>query len=133
MSQSAEDTITGIYGAFARGDVPAVVGALVEDVEWRVPENLPNGGNFHGREGVMRFFQGLDETWEGLEVDLDVLVSGGDRVLAVADIRGRLRATGEQTGYKSVHAWTLHDDTPVRFDEYVDAPLELPTAHALAR
>jgi ketosteroid isomerase-like protein len=76
----------------------------------------------------MRFFQGLGETWDGLELDLQALVSRGDRVLAVTSVHGRLRATGEQTGYRSVHAWTVRDGVPVRFDEYVDAPLTLPTA-----
>jgi hypothetical protein len=39
---------------------------------------------------------------------------------AVANIRGRLRRTGEQTGYRSVHVWTIRDGVPIRFAEYVD-------------
>ena len=131
MSQSPTDVINELYGAFARGDIPAIVGIVDEDVQWRVPENLPHGGDFHGRDGVGRFFQGLAENWEGLELELDGLVSSGDRVLAVASIQGRLRSTGEQTGYRSVHAWTVRDGVPVRFDEYVDAPVDLPAAQAL--
>jgi ketosteroid isomerase-like protein len=131
MPSSPTETVREVYGAFERGDIPAIVATVAEDVDWRVPENLPHGGDFHGREGVTRFFQGLGETWDGLGLELDALVSGDDRVLAVASIRGRLRATGEETGYRSVHAWTLHDGVPVRFDEYVDAPLSLPAAHAL--
>jgi ketosteroid isomerase-like protein len=128
MSQSNEDVINGLYQAFAQGDIPAILGLIADDVEWRAPENLPHGGDFHGRDGVMRFFQGLGETWDGLELDLQALVSRGDRVLAVTSVHGRLRATSEQTGYRSVHAWTVRDGVPVRFDEYVDAPLTLPTA-----
>jgi ketosteroid isomerase-like protein len=131
MPQSETDTISALYAAFGRGDIPAVVEMLAEDVEWRAPENLPHGGDFHGRDGVVRFFQGLGETWDGLDLDLDPLVSGGDRVLAVTTIRGRLTATGQQTGYRSVHVWTVREGRPVRFDEYVDAPVSLPTAHAV--
>ena len=128
MSKSPTDIISELYAAFARGDIPAIVGMVAEDVDWRVPENLPHGGDFHGRDGVMRFFQGLGANWDGLELDLDGLVSGPDRVLAVANIHGRVRATGEQSGYKSVHVWTLRDGVPVRFAEYVDAPVSLPAA-----
>jgi ketosteroid isomerase-like protein len=128
MSQSPTQSISDIYDAFARGDIPAIVEALAEDVDWRVPETLPHGGDFHGREGVMRFFQGVGETWDGLALDLDALVSGDDRVLVVAKINRRLRATGEQTGYKSVHVWTMGADGPVRFEEYVDAPVGLRAA-----
>ena len=132
MSQSPQDVINGLYGAFAQGDIPAIVGMVAEDIDWRVPENLPHGGDFHGRDGVMRFFQGLGETWDDLELELEALVSDGDRVLAVASLRGRLRSTGEPSGYKSVHAWTVRDGVPVRFAEYVDAPVGLPSAHAVA-
>ena len=131
MSQSPTDVINELYGAFARGDIPAIVGMVDEEVQWRVPENLPHGGDFHRRDGVGRFFQGLADNWEGLELELDGLVGGGDRVLAVASIQGRLRSTGEQTGYRSVHAWTVRDGVPVRSDEYVDAPVDLPAAQAL--
>ena len=131
MSQSPAETISGLYDAFGRGDIPAILATIAEDVEWRVPENLPHGGDFNGRDAVGRFFQGIGESWEDLAVDVEDLVSGGERVLVVARIHGRLRATGEQTGYKSVHVWTVRDGLPVRFAEYVDAPLKLPAAHAV--
>ena|SRR2546425_876454 len=129
MSQSPAETISELYGAFGRGDVPALLAMLDEDVDWRVPENLPHGGDFQGRDAVERFFQGIGESWEGLEVDLEGLTSEGDRVVAVSHIHGRLRATGERTGYSSAHVWTLRDGVVLRFAEYVDAPVSLPAAH----
>ena len=35
MSQENMDIIRGLYDAFARGDIPAVLGSLDADVEWR--------------------------------------------------------------------------------------------------
>jgi ketosteroid isomerase-like protein len=133
MSHSQDDTIRGLYEAFGRRDLPAVLAMLHEDIEWHAPENLPHGGDFRGREAVGRFFQGIGEHWETLDVDLDALVSGGDRVVALAHAHGQLRATGEQFEYSAAHAWTLRGDTPVRFDEYVNAPVSLPAAHPVAR
>ena len=131
MSQSPTDVVRGLYEAFGRADIPALVAALDEDVDWRVPENLPHGGDFRGQDAVGRFFQGVGENWDGLQVDIEDIVGGGERVLALARIHGRLRATGEETGYAAVHAWTVRDGTPIRFAEYVDAPLTLPAARAV--
>ena len=130
MSQSPADVVQGMYDAFGRGDVAAILAALDEDIDWRVPENLPHGGEFRGRDGVGAFFQGIGETWDGLAVEIEDTVSGGERVVVLARIHGKLRATGEEAGYTSAHAWTVRDGTPVRFDEYVNAPLTLPAARA---
>ena len=132
MAQAPADTIKDIYAAFGRGDIPAILETLDEGVDWRVPDTLPHGGSFAGRDAVGGFFQGIGETWDGLELDLDEVVGDGERVFAVAHIHGRLRSTGEETGYRSVHQWTVRDGHPVRFAEYVDAPLGMPAARATA-
>jgi ketosteroid isomerase-like protein len=105
-----------------------VLQMLDVDVTWRAPLTLPHGGEFSGRDAVGGFFQGLGETWDGLTLDLEDVVAGGDRVVALARIGGTLRTTGEQTGYSSAHCWTLRDGAVVKFDEYVDTPLSLPAA-----
>jgi ketosteroid isomerase-like protein len=131
MSQSSEDLVTGFYTAFGRGDVPAILTALDDDIAWHVPETLPHGGDFRGREDVGRFFQGIGEQWESIELELDDLVSGDDRVVALVRLNGKLRATGEEARYASAHVWTIRNGSPVRFDEYVNAPLSLPAARAV--
>jgi ketosteroid isomerase-like protein len=133
MSRLSEDVISGLYAAFGRGDLPAVLAMVDQDIDWHTPENLPHGGDFRGREAVGGFFRGIGERWESLAVELEALVSGGDRVIALARAHGRLRGTGEEFEYSAAHAWTLRGETPVRFDEYVNAPVSLPAAHAVAR
>jgi len=113
--------------------VPAVLSGIDQEIEWRSPENLPHGGVFHGREEVGRFFEGIGEHWESLRVELEGVFGGGDRVVTLVRAHGRLRATGEEFEYTAAHAWTLIGDTPVRFDEYVNAPVSLPAAHVPAR
>ena len=132
MSQSNPDLVRELYAAFGRGDVPALLSMLDEQIEWHTPPNLPHGGDFRGREAVGGFFQGIGEHWESLEVDLEALVASGDRVVALAGAHGRLRASGEEAVYSAAHAWTIVDGVAVRFDEYVNAPLTLPAAHAVS-
>jgi ketosteroid isomerase-like protein len=128
MSESSAGVVRGMYDAFGRGDVAAILGALDENVEWSSPENLPHGGAFRGRDGVGQFFAGMGEKWESLSVEVDDVLAEDDRVVVLATIRGRLRAMGADTGYGAAHAWTLRGESPVRFVEYVDAPLSLRAA-----
>jgi ketosteroid isomerase-like protein len=127
MTQSQE-AVKSLYDAFARGDVDAILSVLDEDIDWRAAESLPHGGHFSGRDGVGQFFQGIGEQWENLTVNIDDVVGDGELVVVLATAHGRLRATGEDTGYAAAHAWTLRDGTPVRFHETVDAPRSLSVA-----
>ena len=133
MSQSHEDVVAGLYAAFGSADVAAVLSGIDQEIEWRSPENLPHGGVFHGRAEVGRFFEGIGEQWESLLVELEGVFAVGDRVVTVVRAHGRLRTTGEEFEYTAAHVWTLRGDMPVRFDEYVNAPVSLPAASAAAR
>jgi ketosteroid isomerase-like protein len=130
MPESSVDVVRGLYEAFGRADIPAILNVLDENIEWSVPDNLPHGGDFRGREAVGRFFQGIGENWEDLAVDVGDILSDGERVVALIRAHGRLRANNEDTGYTAAHAWTVREGTPTRFAEYVDAPLSLPAARA---
>jgi ketosteroid isomerase-like protein len=116
------------YDAFGGGDVAAVLTVLDEDIDGRVPENLPRG-DFPGREGVGRFFASIGENWDGLAVDVEDILSGDERLVMLARSHGKLRATGEETGHTAAHAWAVRSETPTQFAEYVNAPLTLPAAH----
>jgi ketosteroid isomerase-like protein len=43
MGEQSVDFVKGVYGAVARGDVPAVLGAFAEDIEWFEAEGMPYG------------------------------------------------------------------------------------------
>jgi ketosteroid isomerase-like protein len=115
--------IQSAYEAFGRGDVPAVLGIMSEDIEWSVPEVVPHGMKVRGRDEVGGFFERLGATWSDFGLDIDDFVASGDRVCVI----GRASGTydGKQTGYGWVHSWTVRDGAAVRFDEYVDPAPEL--------
>jgi uncharacterized protein len=120
MPQSDVDLIRANYDSFGRGDIPAVMASLAEDIEWHVPEVLPHGMDVRGHESVGRFFAGLAAQWSDFSLEIDDVVEGQSAVL------GRGRATGQlngtPTGYGFVHAFTIRDGKVVRFDEYVAPP-----------
>ena len=133
MPQTPADVISGLYAAFGRGDVPSIPATVDAEIAMHSPQTLPHGGDFRGREQAAGFFQGIGEHWESLRVDVDELLSSGDQVIVLVHAHGLLRSTGEKAGYGAAHAWTLRDGTPVRFHEYVDAPVKLGAVQAAAR
>ena len=111
------------YEAFGRGDIPALLEQLSDDVEWHAPAPLPQAMDARGQEEVGQFFQRVGEAWTDLNVEIDDLVASGDRVCAVGRATGK--TNGADTGYGFVHAWTVRDGKLARFDEYVAPQPEL--------
>lgn len=116
---SGGDVIRQAYDAFARTDIPGVLEVMADDVQWDVPELLPQGGSFSGREDVGRFFQRLGETYEELEIDIHDLIDGDERVAGVGVGRGKLHGAG-QIEYGFVHVFDVSDGKVTRFREYAD-------------
>jgi uncharacterized protein len=113
------EVVQEAYDAFGRGDIPAVLGLLDENVDWRTPESVPHGGDFQGREAVGGFFAGIAERWDGFAVDFDQVVDGGETVVGIGRARGNLKGTGDAE-YGFTHVFTVQDGRVVRFREYVD-------------
>ncbi len=119
MGQSG-DLIQQAYDAFARGDVQGIIDVLADDVDWSVPESLPQGGSFQGKDGAGPFFQNLGQTYDGLELQVDDLVDGGDNVVGVGTARGKLRDAGHDVEYGFAHVFTVDGGKVTRFREYAD-------------
>jgi ketosteroid isomerase-like protein len=119
-------TVAGIYAAFGRGDVPAILAALAEDVRWEewAGNTAQRAGVEHlrprrGRAEVAGFFE-LVGTWRLLAFEvLDVI---GDGHQVVAEIRGSFELpNGARLDDEELHLWTFDDTGRVtRFRHYAD-------------
>jgi ketosteroid isomerase-like protein len=123
MSESA-DLVRAFYAAAAEGD-PAAMDVFAPDVEFRMPDVLPHGGTIRGREALAGYFGEVRGRWEDFRADLDDLVDGGDRVVALGRFCGRPRASGRDVEVPFALVWTLRDGHAVRVDEYTDTALLL--------
>jgi ketosteroid isomerase-like protein len=120
-----EDVIKSAYAAFANGDIPGLLDLLADDVEWSSPTTLPHGGQFHGKDGALKFFEGIGGVWESLTVTPDSVGGAGpDLVLSVVSASGTRRAGGPAS-YGAMHAFVVRDGKVTNFREFVDldAPL----------
>lgn len=120
-----ETVVQDAYAAFGRGDIAAVIGALDETVEWTSPATLPQGGQFHGPDGVTKFFEAIGGAWSDLGLRVEAVTEAGDDlVIGVVRADGTLREKGK-AGYGATHLFNVQSGKIVRFREYtdLDAPL----------
>jgi ketosteroid isomerase-like protein len=121
MSEQSVELVKGIYGAFARGDVPAVLGSFADDIEWFEAEGMPYGGLHRGGEAVAQnVFGPITEDVEGFTVTPDELIGSGATVAAVVRYAGTGKATGKALDVPAVHVWDIRDGKAVRFRQFID-------------
>jgi ketosteroid isomerase-like protein len=118
MSENA-DLVRGFYAAAAAGD-PRAMELFAGDVEFRMPEVLPHGGVIHGREALAGYFGDVRGRWDGFRAELDDLVDGGERVVALGRFCGRPKANGRYVEVPFALVWTLRDGRAVHVDEHTD-------------
>jgi uncharacterized protein len=114
------EVIQSAYAAFGQGDIAAILDLVSDEVDWSSPLTLPQGGSFTGKDGVLRFFQGIGGAWDPLRVEVESLgAMSDDCVVAVVKGTGQLRS-GESVSYGAAHVFTLGAGKIVRFQEFVD-------------
>ena len=121
MSGESVEFVEGIYGAFARGDVPAVLGAFADDIEWYEAEGMPYGGLHRGGEAVAQnVFGPIAEDVEGFAVTPEEVIGSGGSVAAVVRYTGTGKATGRALDLPAVHVWDIRDGKAARFRQFID-------------
>jgi ketosteroid isomerase-like protein len=121
MSEQNVEVVKGVYAAFARGDVPAVLGAFAEDIEWYEAEGMPYGGLHHGGDAVaQKVFGPIAEDIDGFTVVPEEFVGSGDTVAAVVRYTGTGKGTGKVLDLPVVHIWDIRDGKLARFRQFVD-------------
>jgi ketosteroid isomerase-like protein len=117
------ETVQAIYEAFGRGDVPAILDELADDVAWDVDApgyGIPIYEPGTGKEHAARFFEALQDL-EFLKFEPKNFLTGGDQVAVPIDVEAKVKATGNTAKALEVHLWTFRDDGKVsRFFHAID-------------
>jgi uncharacterized protein len=105
------DVVQQGYEALGRGDIPAILDLLTDDVEWiqQGPSVIPFAGTRHGHEGVAQYFSLLDENLEFEQFEPREFVAQGDTVVVVGFERSVSKATGHTIEQEWAHVYTLRE------------------------
>ncbi len=118
-------SVKALYDAFARGDVPAVLGALAPDVEWIEAEGGPYGGTSIGPQAVLEnVFMKLGGEWDGFSAVPAEFIAQGDVVVALGEYSATFRATGKAFRAPFAHVWRFRGDGLIgAFRQFTDTHL----------
>jgi ketosteroid isomerase-like protein len=107
------ETVKAVYEAFGRGDIPAIMDVMADDIEWEygmADNGVPWLRSRAGRDGTGQFFASL----AGVEFhtfEPRLLLEGGDMVVSLIDVSFTVKKTGVLVSEEDeVHIWTFGAD-----------------------
>jgi uncharacterized protein len=117
MSERNIQTVQAIYEAFGRGDVPAILDRLADDIEWEhdTPSfGLPWYEPRRGKAEVPGFFGDLMDNVVLTMFEPRNFLAGGDQVAVIVRYAAEVKKTGRALPEDTeIHVWTLGADGKV--------------------
>jgi uncharacterized protein len=118
------DLVQGLYGAFAAGDVPTVLGGMDANIHWSEAEGnpyQPSGAAWVGADAIVEnLFMKLATEWDGFSVNPGTYHDAGDTVVVEGRYTGTYLATGAALDAQYCHIFTFEDGKVTRFQQYTD-------------
>jgi uncharacterized protein len=117
MSEEARNlaTVQAVYAAFGRGDIPAILEQVTDDVDWGPAldpavdaSSVPFLAQLRGRQQVPRFFQGIQAMdYESFEPRR--LFASGNEVAVRVVQKLRVKSTGKRMVLEDMHHFTFDE------------------------
>jgi hypothetical protein len=87
------ESVQGLYEAFAKGDVPTMLGFLDANIAWTEAEGFPYGGTYDGPNAVLEgVFMRLGSEWDGFAAVPDEFIDAGDTIVVLGSVQRHLQS-----------------------------------------
>ena len=113
----AVEVVQSAYAAFGRGDVPAILSLIADDVEWKFfgSRGLPYTGTFRTKDEIAKWFASIPEVDDILVFEPREFIPAGDKVTVLGWERTQARPSGKVFETEWVHVFTVRDGRVARF------------------
>lgn len=115
-------TTQEVFARFGRGDVPAILEMLSDDVliEFYGPSTIPYANTYRGKAEARRFFETVLANVEIHQFDQDEFITERDKVVVTGHLRLTAKRTGREIDSDYVHVITLKDGKWTRFRDFMN-------------
>ena len=118
---TSKEIVEAAYASFAQGDVPAVMGAMDEKIEWTEADGFPLAGTYVGPQAVLEgVFMRLGEVGDEFAPVPDKIIAEGDTVVVLGNYTWKHKSSGVPAKVKMAHVWTVADGKLATFQQHVD-------------
>jgi ketosteroid isomerase-like protein len=124
MSQANIELVKQLYAAFGRKDMATIAKLVAADIQITQSRELPWGGEYHGLDGLGKFFATLMAHVKSTLV-FEQFIDAGDHIVAIGRTRGTVVASGHEFDVPISHVWQLRDGLIQRFRPFIDNPTML--------
>ena len=118
------DVVRGMYEAFGRGDIEAVLASFDPQIEWRQAESNPyepEGKPWIGPDAITEnLFMKLGQEWDSFTVSPGEFYDAGDAVIVEGRYSGSYKATGKSIDAQFCHVFKLREGKVTSFQQYLD-------------
>jgi hypothetical protein len=111
-----------LFAAFGRGDVPAILDLLDEEIviEFYGPSAIPYAGTWRGRGEARRFFETVLASVDIHQFDPEEFLADADKVVVTGHLRLTARSTGGEIVSDFVHVITVRNGKWLRFRDFMN-------------
>jgi len=130
------EIISELYGEFSKGDIPAVLNKLADNVEWEVcnietdtqKAGVPWLQPRRGKDGAAGFFEIVGK-FDFKKFDVLSMTESENQVAAVLRIAAEVTPGGGFFDSEEVHMWTFNDEGKIiRYRHYMDGSSHIAAA-----
>jgi ketosteroid isomerase-like protein len=111
------------YAHFAKGNIPALLNNLTDDVIWTTPgpkSIIPWVGIHKGKQQVAEFFKLINENIEFLKFEPKEYITEGDKVVVLGHWEAKSKKSGKTGGSDWTMVFTLKNGKVCEYHEYSD-------------
>lgn len=123
MSEANVRQVQEVFARFGRGDVPAIVEMLDDDVviDFYGPSVVPYAGHWAGKNSARKFFETVLANVEIHQFDPLEFIAERDKVVVFGHLRLTAKPTGGAIESDFVHVITVKDGKWTHFRDFMNS------------
>ena len=118
------------YAAFNRGDIPAAVQSMDENIDWSEPGEFAGGGAYKGREAAKQYLTNSRSSVAEVISEPEQFIPTGDRIVVFVHARVRPKDSSTWQEVRLADVYLFRDLTPIQMKAFADRQQALQWATA---